>query len=419
MSSVSLDDCTRGVISSSGRHQWVPSPNTRGTFDIIWPCISTLVLCLWTMLHLNVPAPDDGYTTRFCRRLRWLFIGLLAPEIPMLFAFAQRASAVRSIQDMAEIGHGDDWSIVHGFFADSGGFLLTAEDIGEPFPITNKQIVYLVRHGYIEIPRVTETQINDKSKADNLGKALAAFQAIRLLVILIARGAAGLHTTPFELATAAVVFCSMVTLFLWRKKPLDVQAPVLINAPFAIGPLAAISSGESRLTPLDFAEQDIYWSAKFSRRVEEYIIKWGLQARPFRRIPNDRDFQPSNFWENLSLAGPVCIFAAVHFCGWNLSFATRLEGLLWRINCVITWGSLTIYGVSEMVGFWRADYKVASLELFHSYKKRMPLSIIFHSLAGLYFMSRLCLVVEAIICLRDLPDEAFIQVEWTQWLPHF
>ncbi|KAI0175859.1 hypothetical protein GGR52DRAFT_570839 [Hypoxylon sp. FL1284] len=318
---------------------------------------------------------------------------------------------------MAEIGHGDDWSIAHGFFADSGGFLLAAQGLEKPFPITSKQIVYLVNHGYIEMPRITETQINDKSKADNLGKALAAFQALRLLTILITRGVSGLFITPLELATAAVVFCSMITLFLWRKKPLDVLAPVVIDAPFSISSLAPSSGTAPCLTPLDFIERDVYWSSKWSRRVEKYILKWKFQTRPLARMPNDRDFKPANFFENISLAAPVSIFASLHFCGWNLEFSTWAEGLLWRINCCVTWASLAIYGVSEMIGFWRSDYKLASLELFGSYKKRIPLSLIFHVLATLYFMSRLCLIVEAVISLRDLPDEAFMQVSWTQWIP--
>jgi hypothetical protein len=29
----------------------------RGTFDILWSCIITLLICTWTVQHLNVPPP--------------------------------------------------------------------------------------------------------------------------------------------------------------------------------------------------------------------------------------------------------------------------------------------------------------------------------------------------------------------------
>lgn len=81
------------------------------------------------------------------------------------------------------------------------------------------------------------------------------------------------------------------------------------------------------------------------------------------------------------------------------------------------YASLVIYGTSEMLGFWLADYSVASLELFGSYKKKLPWSIVFHVLSALYFWSRFCLIAEAVISTRDLPKEAFLQAPWTQWLP--
>ena len=48
----------------AARCGWVPQYNGRGTTDIIWSCACALFLCLWVMLHLNVPAEDDSH---------WLF----------------------------------------------------------------------------------------------------------------------------------------------------------------------------------------------------------------------------------------------------------------------------------------------------------------------------------------------------------
>lgn len=84
--------------------------------DIVWSCLSTLFICLWTMLHLNLPAPDDGRWAILWRKARWLLLGVLAPELPMLFAFAQWASAKRSVVDMHNLGFTEtEWTLVHAF----------------------------------------------------------------------------------------------------------------------------------------------------------------------------------------------------------------------------------------------------------------------------------------------------------------
>lgn len=59
---------------------WQPNPTTRGTFDILSTCIITLLLCVWTSVHLNVPRPGGFWESRF-RKVGWLLLALLAPEV--------------------------------------------------------------------------------------------------------------------------------------------------------------------------------------------------------------------------------------------------------------------------------------------------------------------------------------------------
>jgi hypothetical protein len=113
----------------------------------------------------------------------------------------------------------------------------------------------------------------------------------------------------------------------------------------------------------------------------------------------------------------VCTFGSIHFLGWNLYFPSVVESFLWRANCVVVLSTLSIYGLSEMVGFWYDDYQVASMDVFGGYKKRLPWSPFFHVLSTLYFLSRLCLLGEAVASMRDLPQYAFQQVQWAQWVP--
>jgi hypothetical protein len=143
-------------------HGWVSQPDGRGTLDIIWSCASTLFICVWVMLHLNVPAVEDSDFTLFIRRFKWFIWGILSPELVMLFAGGQWASAKRSVAEMKEISIGN-WSMVHAFYADSGGFVLQTPDYPH-FPISAKQLQYLVRNGYMEAPTLTRKEIWDKSK---------------------------------------------------------------------------------------------------------------------------------------------------------------------------------------------------------------------------------------------------------------
>ena len=59
---------------------WKPSSNTRGTFDILTTCAITMLLCVWTAVHLNVSPPEGFWKTKF-RKIKWLLIALVAPEM--------------------------------------------------------------------------------------------------------------------------------------------------------------------------------------------------------------------------------------------------------------------------------------------------------------------------------------------------
>lgn len=136
-------------------------------------------------------------------------------------------------------------------------------------------------------------------------------------------------------------------------------------------------------------------------------------------IPNDRDYHPRNFRQNLYLVFPVASFVTIHLLGWNLTMPTPAECALWRINGLIMTGSLYVHCVSEAVGFWWSGYQVGSMELWGGYKKRRPWSLIFIVLGSVNFLSRIFLLTEAVISLRNLPEAAFLEVSWSQFLPRF
>ncbi|KAJ8126591.1 hypothetical protein O1611_g7048 [Lasiodiplodia mahajangana] len=277
--SVDTDTATAHCVERRG---WVSSPDTRGTIDIIWPCLTTISLVLWTMLHLNIPAPSDTTRHLAFRKLRWLLFGLLAPELVMMFAFAQFTSAQQSVRDMRTLNQ-TQWTLVHGFYADSGGFQLHLHGY-KPFPITAKQVVYLTQHGHIDMPTITKREINDKSKANGETKVLTFIQSGWLITKLFARAISGLEITPYELTTVALLICSFTTLALWWHKPLDVRSPTTVYSKQDIKAIIGQADDTTGLvftdTPLDFIENNIYWSRKAHESLLQLVLDLGLQSFP-------------------------------------------------------------------------------------------------------------------------------------------
>ena len=47
---------------------WQAKSSRRGTLNIIENCISTIVACMWSTQHLNVPAPEDKLGMKIFRK---------------------------------------------------------------------------------------------------------------------------------------------------------------------------------------------------------------------------------------------------------------------------------------------------------------------------------------------------------------
>src|SRR5277367_3007849 len=113
----SLDNSTNLTVG------WTPAPSRRGTINLLWSCLSTVFLCTWTVLCLNVPARDDSFWVQIRRKAKWSLIVVFGPEILVSFAIGQWASARRSVAAFQELGY-HEWTIRHAYYCDMGGFIL-------------------------------------------------------------------------------------------------------------------------------------------------------------------------------------------------------------------------------------------------------------------------------------------------------
>lgn len=79
------------TVSSSAT--WHPEPRGRGTFNILSSCLTTMILCVWTAVHLNIADHNGGTRQKFLRKPGWLLLALLAPEIVAWNPWEQRQAA--------------------------------------------------------------------------------------------------------------------------------------------------------------------------------------------------------------------------------------------------------------------------------------------------------------------------------------
>lgn len=93
--SVSLVVATDG--STSGTVGWFSDPAGRGTFSLIFSCVLTLGLCVWSAMHLNIPPHDESHAQSWWRNIKWGVIGIFAPELVVFAAWRQYNSA-KSLQ---------------------------------------------------------------------------------------------------------------------------------------------------------------------------------------------------------------------------------------------------------------------------------------------------------------------------------
>lgn len=415
---------------------WVEQPNHRGTFDILWVSLVTIGISTYTMLCLNIPAPIDTYIKLVVRRILWMLLGIIGPEFVLTYAAGQWSRAKWSV--VAFRDEHPEWHMRHAFFADIGGFVLHTYD-GKIFPVNALQLHWLVRHKYIDFPSITRREVWDRSKQDTFTKVITAFQVGYLVIQCSARAAQKFTITTLELNALAIVVCSLMTSFAWLHKPADVSTPVHIHTNKTVFDM--IGNREWDLTPLDHVDPN---GPVYSVNVQPFM---GMPVippeRPIQRIPNDRfPTKPYGVQEYL-LCFATLLFTAIHVAGWNFDFPTHTEKVLWRISSLLLFGITVAFWFFETIASWirLGRWKMIYLYIIHREglekhrramtrkqtlqpKRRMsdlPLMwefVTITPMAIIYGVARLYLIGEAFAELRNINASGYVNVEWTDFIPH-
>lgn len=109
-----------------------------------------------------------------------------------------------------------------------GGFMLYVD--GKPRATLDPyELLEFVRKGLVDMPVITEAEIEDRSKGDGLSKGIAILQLAWFVAQLIARYIQNLPITLLEIETLAVAALTCISYGFWWKKPKDVRYPYIVH----------------------------------------------------------------------------------------------------------------------------------------------------------------------------------------------
>ncbi|KAE8328339.1 hypothetical protein BDV39DRAFT_192211 [Aspergillus sergii] len=223
---------------------YMPEPNQRGTFGLLWSCTSTLILCVWTAIHPNV-VPIRESLARTYYKLALMFMALLWPEFILCMAATQYFKA-RKVHHAWLEAWGDKeedkekrelLGMSGAFFVVMGGYAVdssnhtahqnsssTLQDAGLVTTISadgfisllkNQAFLTRIRDGHLPKSYFEHYTIQDKGNSNNLAKTIVFMQIMWMIVQLIGRISAGLPVTLLETHVAIQIPFAVVSYAFW------------------------------------------------------------------------------------------------------------------------------------------------------------------------------------------------------------
>jgi hypothetical protein len=195
-------------------------PNVRGTLDIVWTCISILLLCTWSVQHLNIQPQVKARAVRqyirlivflVKRKVKWMFLTLMAPEILIGLALSQFVAARHGQDTMQEFAREDgvEWTLEHSHFADMGGFVIRFLDNSRTRDSTGYAKSDTGIAGENELSTVAATAPSESSSvgdvpSENALNSLEETPSLHRAVNLLHRGVIPVIKTPKDPRTQSL-----------------------------------------------------------------------------------------------------------------------------------------------------------------------------------------------------------------------
>lgn len=386
---------------------WVSGPMRRGTLVILFSCILTLVLCVWTTIHANIePEMWQAGGRLNQKKLMWSVVTLLFPEIALCVAAHERKTAHLLRNEVRVFYDYLHWDLTLAYYAVMGGFVIKVDEDAdtelekinfeensdaieriqgqehknEPphsgrlarapefnfekrCTLTPRGILRLAELG--KLPKsYTSKTVKDKSKASFLAKFLVCFQAVWIIIQVGGRYIADLPVTLLELYTVLHTMCAVAMYIIWIDKPFDVNQPTFVS-------IHPREMAELLKTDPDYHNPtNIFWHHDYAECLTQ---RAGLGKLLFRQLWDWNDFKKGEYtynlklllgaysamwngwkkfgWETVALSLVGLAYGGLHLAAWNFEFPSFAERRLWKISSLLTAGAFSMFSFTVMVGF--------------------------------------------------------------------
>ncbi|KAJ7130477.1 hypothetical protein C8R44DRAFT_872278 [Mycena epipterygia] len=325
-----------------------------------------------------------------------MLIAIIAPELMVGFAARQFLAARKFSRVFKE--QELPITLTHGFFISMGGFVSRK---GHPI-ITIKQL--MDNSEYMSaIHDVKADDISDKGNSDAFSKGIALLQGLWFVTQCLACACQHLPVTELEVVTLAFAVVNIFIWYLWWAKPLDVEQPIVV------GPVEQLKDVEPRIQHLHLWDR---FTGILNGNYSPYLPMTSTLVPTFWSM----DWEETNHDENNIPFYIEClvgtIFGAIHCVAWSMDFPSTIEMWMWR-SC-----SLIVTTIPAPLGFFTAWYNATAAGSAIEDTLHTIAGIILAISIPLYPLARLFLTTTPFTSLRALPPGAFIDVDWSIYIPH-
>ncbi|KAF8173461.1 hypothetical protein BJ912DRAFT_1046875 [Pholiota molesta] len=336
---------------------------------------------------------------------------------------------------------GPQWTLAHGFFVQMGGFMLC--ESGRPIQTlidgrvsiyertkNEARLLWNIQQKVIDPPRITEEDIQDRSKGDAISKTLIILQTTWFVAQCIARWAQRLSVTELEVVTLGFAMLNGITYGLWWDKPQNVGRPVFLESKKTMGRYqrefcnTTFEDADTEANPqlrlgqampiLRKEVEEHAYSPNLLWRLPLLIVQalglplikmlGGDSTMTKMRVGMFNTGRNSGHEADYAISAIGALFGFVHLIpSWWLHFSSHQEMWLWRISAIII----------------TADPVSMGLSIYFD----QPFFIIvfgFFAVIGtvLYPIARIILLTLSLTALRSPPPGALQTIEWTTFIPH-
>ncbi|KAK7691904.1 hypothetical protein QCA50_005309 [Cerrena zonata] len=424
-----LNNTTALLSTTKNPSSWEAEPKSRGTFNILSICLSTIFICVWKAYHPDMPKKMPEHRRwfeslwEFAVRFVFFFLlpeGLFAlalqelraacisyynvkqldacPPIPASWYskwFQKWIPTARHSEPPSRLHH---WTMTHAFYTVMGGYAVVTDD-----PIVGStpsyrvlewtEVLEILEHEPSRVPDISEEHILARSQSDTLSKLIALAQIFSFCMTCILRRAEGLSLSILEISTVAYAVCAILVYIVWWKKPHIITEPTLIEKE-----RTQTNEGDSAPETLVSEGHNDDASRRKADAGQKKIIK-GLDANKYS-IPT-----------GVIMCSSPTLYGLLHLLAWNEPFPSSSEGILWRISTVVVTMScipLLLLDHTYVFERWWSPRVVAKLQ--------MGILCVF---LLTYVPARLFMIAEAFRQLLYLPPDAYQIASWSKYLPQF